>query len=109
MSSQRPPLELSRMEDITRQFGERVRARRVAMGMKQEDLAMANCVGRRFIIDLESGKPKCYLGYALLVSKALGLSIAQTPAANAQATEHGAELPDLPDMEEEDDNAPRIF
>lgn len=106
MSIHRPRVELSRMDDIAHDFGQMVRARRMAMGMKQEDLAMATGVGRRFIIDLESGKPKCYLGYALLVAKALGLSLAPT---TTRPTAQDADLPDLPDMDEDDGHAPRIL
>jgi DNA-binding XRE family transcriptional regulator len=43
------------------------------LNLRQDDLALAVGVGRRFIIDLEAGKPTCQLGKALLVASAVGL------------------------------------
>jgi len=54
-------------------FGRMVRERREALGMRQDDLALATGVGRRFIGELEAGKPNCQLGKALLVAEAVGL------------------------------------
>src|SRR3954452_8934604 len=81
-------------------FGSLIRSRRKALRMRQDQLALATGVGRRFLIDLEAGKSSCQLGRSLLVANALGLRLVdmQTvgdPAANAQ------ELPDLPDEVEE--------
>ncbi|HEY6355697.1 MAG TPA: helix-turn-helix domain-containing protein, partial [Burkholderiaceae bacterium] len=47
--------------------------RRKALNMRQDQLAMATGVGRRFLIELEAGKPTCQLGRSLLVAEALGL------------------------------------
>jgi hypothetical protein len=41
---------------------------------RQDELALATGVGRRFLIDLEAGKPTCQLGRSLLVADALGLT-----------------------------------
>jgi len=57
------------------ELGSAVRAVRKAQGLTQEQLAAACGVGRRFIVELESGKPTCHLGKALLVLSALGLSV----------------------------------
>jgi y4mF family transcriptional regulator len=75
-------------------FGSLIRSRRKMLQMRQDQLALATGVGRRFLIDLEAGKPTCQLGRSLLVADALGLKLADLltargPSAAAQ------ELPDL--------------
>lgn len=61
-------------EALAAKFGEQVKNRRADLGMTQDDLALASGVGRRFIIELERGKPTCQLGPALMVLATLGLS-----------------------------------
>src|SRR6516165_9546898 len=56
-------------------FGSLIRSRRKALNMRQDDLALATGVGRRFLIDLEAGKSSCQLGRSLLVADALGLRV----------------------------------
>src|SRR5207302_7216310 len=56
-------------------FGLLIRSRRKAMKMRQDQLALASGVGRRFLIELEAGKPSCQLGRSLLVAQALGLRL----------------------------------
>ncbi len=77
-------------------FGALVRERREALKMRQDDLALAAGVGRRFILELEAGKPSCQLGKALVVANALGLRPLDVMG-------HGPEdnplLPDIPDPE----------
>ena len=63
----------TRAATVAAAFGATVRERRTASGMTQDELALATGVGRRFIIDLEAGKPSCYLGRSLLVAESLGL------------------------------------
>lgn len=79
-------------------FGALVRERREALQMTQDDLALTTGVGRRFIVELEAGKPTCQLGKALIVATAVGLRpfdlMAQDNADNAL-------LPDLPESAEE--------
>ena len=70
-------------------FGSLIRSHRKALKMRQDQLALATGVGRRFLIDLEGGKPSCQLGLSLLVADALGLRLADMPLAQ--------ELPDLPE------------
>jgi DNA-binding XRE family transcriptional regulator len=83
---------------LASEFGAVIRNRRKALKMRQDQLALATGVGRRFLIDLESGKPSCQLGRSLLVAGALGLKASdilrsgQGPSPTA-----AAELPDLPD------------
>src|ERR1700687_2824660 len=85
-------------------FGSMVRSRRKALNMRQDQLAMATGVGRRFLIELEAGKPTCQLGRSLLVAEALGL---RPPAILAFAgppqSATGPELPDLGEEAEEPD------
>lgn len=78
------------------QFGELIRERRKALRMNQDDVALASGVGRRFIIDLESGKPSCQVGKALLVAEAVGLRVFDVLA---EGNAHQALLPDMPDDE----------
>lgn len=54
-------------------FGELVKRRRKALGMKQVDLALVTGTGVRFISDLENGKETCELGKALKVLENLGM------------------------------------
>lgn len=59
----------------TEQLGSAVRAARTARGLRQEDLALASGTGRRFVIELEQGKPNLRLGSTLAVLRALGLRL----------------------------------
>src|SRR6266699_6503735 len=90
-------------------FGLLIRSRRKALKMRQDQLALATGVGRRFLIDLEAGKSSCHLGRSLLVAAALGLSPVDVLTSGAlQATTAPAlpELPDLPDMESDEMEEP---
>jgi transcriptional regulator with XRE-family HTH domain len=94
-------------------FGSLIRTRRKALNMRQDELALATGVGRRFLVELEAGKPTCQLGRSLLVADALGLSVtdllaSRSPSLHAPTT--GQELPDLPEeVEEPDGQSTRIF
>ncbi len=63
---------LNKTEDI----GTIVKNERKVQGLTQEDLAGLSGTGRRFISELEGGKPTVQLGKVLLVIGALGLSFA---------------------------------
>src|SRR3954468_16914063 len=78
-------------------FGSLIRSRRKMLQMRQNQLALATGVGRRFLIDLEAGKPTCQLGRSLLVAHTLGLNLADRLAAGAPS----AAAPELPDLLEE--------
>ena len=65
-----------RAGEATLSFGRLIRAKRKALHMTQDQLALATGVGRRFLIDLESGKTTCQLGLSLVVAEALGLRAA---------------------------------
>lgn len=57
------------------QLGAALRTARMARGLRQEDLALAAGVGRRFIGELEAGKPTMRLAETLRVASALGMRV----------------------------------
>src|ERR1700726_4033961 len=84
-------------------FGLLIPGRRRQLKIRQAQLALATGVGRRFLIELESGKPSCQLGRSLLVAEALGLKPSDILSSGAPALPAtAAELPDLPEEEEPD-------
>ena len=87
-------------------FGAEIRSRRKALKMRQDQLALATGVGRRFLIELEAGKSSCQLGRSLLVAEALGLRPGDILASGARPQSSAAELPDLPEDVEELDGQP---
>jgi len=68
--------------------------------MRQDQLALATGVGRRFLIDLEAGKPSCQLGRSLLVADALGLRLTDILASAGPSLSESATAPELPDLPE---------
>jgi transcriptional regulator with XRE-family HTH domain len=79
-------------------FGAMIRDRRKALKLRQDQLALATGVGRRFLIELEAGKASCQLGRSLLVAEALGLTFADILGCGAPAlSADQSELPELPD------------
>ncbi len=76
---------------------------RKALNMRQDQLALVAGVGRRFVIDLEAGKPSCQLGRSLLVAEALGLKLTDVLTSGSPLSATAPELPDLPDGGEEPD------
>lgn len=83
-------------KEQARRFGALVRERREALKMRQDDLALATGVGRRFILELEAGKPSCQIGKALVVASALGLRPFDVMA---EGQADNPLLPDLPKPE----------
>ena len=65
-------------------FGMTVRALRRAQDLTQADLALTSGTNRRFIIELERGKPTCQLGKALRVLATLGASLNIVPPQGLQ-------------------------
>jgi HTH-type transcriptional regulator/antitoxin HipB len=57
------------------ELGAALKTARIARGLRLEDLALAAGVGRRFLGELERGKPTVRLAETLRVAKALGVSI----------------------------------
>ena len=60
-------------------LGAAVRAARRAQGLTQEELALVAGVGRRFVIELEAGKPTAQVGGTLRVVRALGGGVVLPP------------------------------
>jgi transcriptional regulator with XRE-family HTH domain len=85
-------------------FGSLIRARRKALKIRQAQLALVTGVGRRFLIELESGKPSCQLGRSLLVAGALGLKPADILASDPITHQTDAELPELTEEEVQEPN-----
>jgi|SRR5882757_7688976 len=88
-----------RASDAALGFGSLIRTRRKTLKMRQDQLALATGVGRRFLIELEAGKPTCQLGRSLLVAEALGLGAADILASGRVS--QSALLPELPDLADE--------
>jgi len=61
------------------QLGEAIRAARARVGKSQQDVATAAGVGRRFVGEVEAGKPTSEIGRFLSVCAAVGLSIVAVP------------------------------
>lgn len=61
--------------DTPRDLARTVRAARRELGLTQDDLALASGTGRRFVVDLESGKATVRLDSVLAVLAALGLRV----------------------------------
>lgn len=78
--------------DYARRLGALIRARREAMHLRLDDLAAAAGVGRRFLHELETGKPSCQLGLALAVAAAVGLRPLDLMEREAS---HDSDLPPL--------------
>ena len=91
-------------------FGSLIRRRRKELKIRQAQLALATGVGRRFLIELESGKPSCQLGRSLLVAEALGLKPADILGSETLADDVGPELPDLTEeAQDSDGQSPRLL
>jgi transcriptional regulator with XRE-family HTH domain len=88
-----------RASEAASAFASLIRSRRKALKMRQDQLALATGVGRRFLIDLEAGKPSCQLGRSLLVAEALGLK--PIDALGSDRRPPAPELPELPEEIEE--------
>ena len=66
-----PPTEIQTTEDL----GQLVRRAREQKGLTQQEFADLTGVGRRFISELENGKPTIEFGKALKVALGAGISI----------------------------------
>lgn len=89
-----------RASEVASAFGSLIRRRRKELKMRQDQLALATGVGRRFLIELEAGKPSCQLGRSLLVADILGLHSSDVLTAGGSAA-FAQGSPDLPEEVEE--------
>ena len=94
MTTKPSKTEDSHERQLAQRFGALVRQRREALKMRQDDVALAANVGRRFVVELEAGKSNCQLGKALAVATAVGLNPFQATSPESPL------LPDLPDIED---------
>ncbi len=62
-------------ERLTTQFGGLVKLHRTKQKMTQEELALASGVSRKFVIELEAGRPTCELGRSLIVASTVGIKL----------------------------------
>src|SRR3954449_2610771 len=91
----------SRASETALAFGLLIRRRRKALQMRQDQVALATGVGRRFLIELEAGKPSCQLGRSLLIAEALGIRLTEILASGAPSQSNNVDLPDLPEEVDE--------
>jgi HTH-type transcriptional regulator/antitoxin HipB len=77
-----PSGNMSSLVSVTtpEELGAALKAARIARGLRLEDLALAAGVGRRFLGELERGKPTVRLAETLRVAQALGVSITVSDA-----------------------------
>ena len=66
-------------------LGAFIRERRVKLGMDQSDLAEKAGTSRKWIVEVEQGKPRAEIGLVLRTLKALGVSL-DLAADRAQTT-----------------------
>lgn len=59
----------------SKSLGKVVREARRALGVTQDQLALTSGTNRRFIIELEQGKPTAQIGKVLQVLRTLGCSL----------------------------------
>lgn len=59
----------------TQALGQLMREARKSQGLTQDQLASISGTGRRFVLDLESGKESCHLDKTLRVLTMLGFEI----------------------------------
>jgi y4mF family transcriptional regulator len=88
-------------------LGRCVRERRRAMGLNQTDLAARAGVSRRWLSDLETGKPTIEVGLTFRVFAALGLSIEARP--EPAGVIRAAEARDVAAMQAIEVAAGRVF
>ena len=59
----------------TKALGAAAKTVRKSQGLTQEQVAAACGVGRRFVLELEAGKPTIHVGKAMQVLAALGITL----------------------------------
>jgi y4mF family transcriptional regulator len=67
----------------SKSLGSAVRDARRQLGATQDQLALTSGTNRRFIIELERGKPTAQIGKVLHVLRTLGVSLILTPPPGA--------------------------
>ena len=67
------------MKHSTTSIGSLIRETRKLQGLTQSDLALVCGTGKRFIVDLEKGKPTCEFAKVLKALQMLGIQIELIP------------------------------
>lgn len=77
----------------TKSLGSAVRQVRQTLGVTQDQLALTSGTNRRFIIELEQGKPTAQTGLVLKVLRTLGISLTMIPPPTTPTKKpaHGSE------------------
>jgi y4mF family transcriptional regulator len=65
------------------ELGNLIRSVRKALGLTQKQLALASHTNRRFVIEIEVGKPTAQIGKVLQVLRTLGVSVSLTSQPSA--------------------------
>jgi HTH-type transcriptional regulator / antitoxin HipB len=86
MTDEAANIPYGKITDV-RQIGAAIRHKRIAIGMRQADLAALSGVGTRFLSDLENGKPTAEIGKALRVLQRLGLDLRLEPRGGDRPTD----------------------
>lgn len=81
------------------QFGLLIRERRRAAGLTQDDLAARCGVARRFIIDLEAGKPTCQIGKAITAAVEVGIKLGDTSTVSHEQS-YAGQVDETPEDED---------
>ncbi len=63
--------------DVLERFGQRVRERRTALGLSQENFAATCHLDRTYISDIERGKRNVSLRNIEVIAESLGVSISE--------------------------------
>lgn len=70
-------------------IGRVIRAARKALGVTQDQLALTSGTNRRFIVELEAGKPTTQTGKMLAVLQTLGIAVTLSPPAGTAVGDMG--------------------
>jgi HTH-type transcriptional regulator / antitoxin HipB len=83
---------------IAKDLGDLVRQRRKHLNLTQDELAARCGVGKRFILELEAGKPSCQLQKALIAAYEVGLRLDDLSRSQSQPQTSSEDDPlaDLP-------------
>ena len=80
----------------TRAMGTQIRGRRLELDLSQSELAARAGVSRKWIVDVEAGKPTAAIGLVLRVLDALDLDLHAIPRGGVETHD---ELPDAIDLD----------
>jgi HTH-type transcriptional regulator/antitoxin HipB len=80
-------------------LGSIIRDRRRSLGLDQEELAGRVGVSRKWIIDVEKGKPRAEIGLILRTFEGLGLRLSLDPASSITSADLAAPPVAAPDID----------